>query len=159
MADDIIHIDRYLGRPLKEGSQAFSVWGGEGERARFALPLWRAIYLLGAIRGGIVWIPGGQDPEPTTFFTLDLGKDPARTSFPMAPLDLLQGQDAPAVASTREGDVAVLLGGDGGKRWYLLVVGGDQGAPVQGKKREDLLFLAGECAGLLFFREFSRGAP
>ena len=55
--------------------------------------------------------------------------------------------------------VVVFLGGEGGKQWFLMVMGGEGDEPVAGRKREDLLFLAGECAGLLFLRDFAEGAP
>ncbi len=56
MADDhVIDIRRFLGElPKKQDGAAFAVWGNGGERSRFALPLWRAIYLLGGNWGGIV---------------------------------------------------------------------------------------------------------
>jgi len=41
----------------------------------------------------------------------------------------------------------------------VLVMGGEEDGPLAGRKREDLLFLAGECAGLLFLRDFAEGAP
>ena len=63
--------------------------------------------------------------------------------------------EAPTVLE--EGDaVTVYLGSREGKSWFLVL--DDRGAanePVTAGTREDLLFLAGECAGLLFFRELA----
>lgn len=55
--DDIIDLGEYLRRrdeAEKAPRTAFAVWGGEGKRARFALPLWRIVYLAGGARGELV---------------------------------------------------------------------------------------------------------
>jgi len=52
--------------------------------------------------------------------------------------------------------VAVFLGNRKGKNWFLILDDrGEAHEPVTAGTREDLLFLAGECAGLLFFRELA----
>ena len=55
--------------------------------------------------------------------------------------------------------LAVHLGEQEGRRWYLIVAEtGERPGGVEGRARDDLLFLAGECAGLLFFRGFAAEA-
>jgi hypothetical protein len=49
--------------------------------------------------------------------------------------------------------VAVFLGSHRGRRWHLLVTGPGVEEPVEQRTREELLFLAGECAGLLVIWE------
>ena len=45
------------------------------------------------------------------------------------------------------------------RRWYLVVDEvGERSAAAEGRVRDDILFLAGECAGLLFFRGFAGDA-
>jgi len=100
--------------------------------------------------------PGAQ---ARPLFVLDLKQEPARTVPPSGPLDLLREGEVPAVASTEEGVLAVLLGEDEECRWYLEVLGATWGAVPEGKERETLMFLAGECAGLLFFRELASLLP
>ena len=159
MDKKIIDIDPYLSG-LSEGApgKTFSVWGGEGMRARLALPVWRAIRLLGGERGGIVLLEEGKvDPRP--FFLLDLLAEAARMDCTPDLLDALLGKEAPAMAFGPGGEVAVLLGWNGKSSWYLQVWGRDSGEPLDGGKREKLLFLAGECAGLLFFRELTEAGP
>lgn len=161
MDDNVIDLTKYLNRDAADSvgsSDAsrgnFSVWGGEGDQSRFALPLWRSIYLVGGGRGALVW----EDPEGvpgvlTPFFVLDLGAEPARVEFAY---DLVEGMETAEAPSVIEGDsgIGIYLGAREGRQWYLVLddrtgmVG-----PLQGGVREDLLFLAGECAGLLFFRE------
>lgn len=133
------------------------MWGGEGDRSRFALPLWRAVFLVGGDRGGIVHIPEGEKGKPEPFFVLDLGQDPARTDFFRPPASILHSTEAPALARLPGGGVVVFLGGDEGKQWFLMVMGGEGEGPLAARGREALLFLAGECAGLLFLRDFAGG--
>jgi len=153
--EGVIDIRKYLGTGPTYGGRSFSVWGGEGERARFALPVWRSVFLVGGERGGIYYqrVEGEGDCVP--FFVLDLGQDTPRTDFSQPLVFDLSEEEAPAVRIKDQGEVMIFLGVEGGRRWFLEVVGGDAGGVRVGKKREELLFLAGECAGLLFFREFA----
>jgi hypothetical protein len=75
--DDVIDLTRYLARTPPDSEQEgargnFSVWGGEGERSRFALPIWRSIYLVGGGRGGGGAVLEGEDAVPESLFVLDL---------------------------------------------------------------------------------------
>ena len=161
MAEDhVIDIRRYLGQsPGKQDDGAFSVWGGGDERSRFALPLWRAIYLVGGNWGGIVSLSKVEEEEAQPLFILDLRQDPARTYCPPASLHLLRGEHVPALTSTADQELTVLLGEDDERWWFLQVLGRTSTALPEGKTKENLLFLAGECAGLLFFRELSTPFP
>lgn len=164
MSDDrVIDIRRYLDQSSTvENQGAFAVWGGDGERSRFALPLWRAIYLAGGDWGGVVSLEtevAGWTTDPglrsNPLFILDLKSDPARTEAALSSLLALEGETSPALSWTDEGGVAVLLGEEKGKSWFLLVQGQDTLRKPEGKELETFLFLAGECSGLLFLRELS----
>lgn len=152
MSDDVIDLATYLeGRGERT---TFAVRGGEGERSRLALPVWRAVYLLDGDRGGIVWTPrDGRDTH--AFFVLDLRDDPARVDFDPAVTDAVRERDPPAV-ETLEGAVCVLLARDEHRSWHLVVMGPGAGRQEPGGRiREDLFFVAGECAGLLMHRELA----
>lgn len=166
MDDNVIDLTKYLERTADtesaEGAgtarRNFSVWGGEGERSRFALPLWRSIYLVGGGRGGILWEDSENNPGYLVpFFVLDLSAEPARLEFSY---DLVGGLDVSEAPSVLESDrgLGIYLGTREGRQWYLVV--DERDAPtevVEGSVREDLLFLSGECAGLLFFKELGLG--
>lgn len=160
MSDDIIDLGEYLRRREEEQEPAstFALWGAEGERSRFALPLWRCIYLASGERGGIVWqLDPARDLRP--FVVLDLAHDPARTDFPAAAVASLEGAEASSCGEHPPGTVAIYLGKHGARRWYLIVQGDpERMGGLTGRDREDVLFLAGECAGLLFLRDFADGA-
>lgn len=153
--EGIIDIRKFLKAPGREAGRAFSVWGGEGERARFALPVWRAVFLMGGNWGGIFHVRGDFPEACAPFFVLDLKQDPARTSVLPPPTSLLAQREAPALSVRAGGGVLVFLGEEMGRKWFLEVGGGEERIPAIGKRREELLFLAGECAGLLFFRDFA----
>lgn len=156
MADEIIDLTRYLQRDV-EGDVprgAMSLWGADGERSRFALPLWRIIYLAKAERGVIVWAPGsGARPEP--FVALDLACEPARTEVHVELPSFDEEHDASLHDLGPDG-LVVHLGWRAGRMWCLVVDGGDQrDGALDARAREDILFLAGECAGLLFARDLA----
>ena len=161
MGDGIIDIRKYLDADEDDPS-AFSLWGGEGERSRFALPLWRIIYLAGGDRGGIVsgpdgrgrqgGIPGGLDP----LVVLDLRSEPARTDFSdLAPAASVI-EESPRLVDLDGGGLLVALGESVGRSWFVAVDGvSERNQPLARSEKEDILFLSGECAGLLFLRDLA----
>ena len=160
MDEEIIDLAEYARR--KEADQeparaTFAIWGGEGERARFALPLWRAAYLAGGSRASLVrWRVGAEGEEGgglEPLVVLDLASDPARTTVPEARVEpLLDAVGAPALSRSPEG-VSIYLGEREGRRWYLVVDHPTESGGAGEDELDDLYFLAGECAGLLFHRE------
>lgn len=154
---DIIDLEAYRRRRPESRRTAFAVWGGEGERSRLALPLWRAIYLVGGERGGLVWVADGQDPQRglNAFFVLDLADEEPRIEFSPDLLGEVRNatSGAPILSESLPGGVAVFLGADRGRRWFLVV--DDSGIPresMDAAARNDLLFIAGECSGLIIHR-------
>lgn len=162
MSDGIIDLTAYMrDRPGDDDESprgAFALWGAEGERSRFALPLWRTIYLAGGGRGGIVWT-GPDQSDPVPFVVLDLERDPPRKDFPAASLAPVSTAVAPTLEDGgAEQGLAVFLGSESDRRWYLLIRDGKPRDALRARDREDILFLAGECAGLLFLRDFAADA-
>jgi hypothetical protein len=162
--DDIIDLGEYLRRRdagEKAPRTAFAVWGGEGERARFALPLWRVVYLAGGSRGALVWVPSGDDRPARLrpLVVLDVAEDPARIRFAASLVHGMKDAAAPTLREKAGEGLAVHLGEQEGRRWFLVVDELGERPPEvessEGRVRDDILFLAGECAGLLFFRGFA----
>jgi hypothetical protein len=158
MSDGIIDLTQYLNRwdeDEEEEGGTFALWGADGERSRFALPLWRAIYLADAERGCIAWSETGSDlPKP--FVVLDLARDPARLEMARGVLKAAE-DGVPPVLRDRGGEgLDIYLGERDNRVWHLVVDGGRKNTgALEAKAREDILFLAGECAGLLFLRDFA----
>lgn len=158
MADEIIDLTRYLRREpsqeLPRGSM--TLWGADGERARFALPLWRVIHLAQGDRGLIVRHPVQRPQAAEAIVALDLGSDPARTTVPVERLPPFGSDDGPSLVDLESDGMVVFLGARAGQLWLLLVDGGGgRTEALTQNVREDVLFLAGECAGLLFLRDFA----
>ena len=158
MTDEIIDLTRYLRREpstdLPRGSM--TLWGADGERSRFALPLWRVIHLAQGERGLILHAPITRPRAVTTFVALDMAADPARTDVDPSLLPRFGPDEGPSLLDLGQDGLAVYLGSRSGSVWTLWVDGiGTREEPLPVRTREDVLFLAGECAGLLFLRDFA----
>ena len=158
MADEIIPISRYLERETEEEvlPRAIALWGVDGDRSRFALPLWRVVHMAGADRGLIVWRSVTGDRRPHPFVVVDLANDPARLGLGGLPLECCEQLETPTLHDLAPGGLVVYLGTRDERTWCIFTDGGEpRAAPLDPKRREDILFLAGECAGLLFLRDFA----
>ena len=156
MADDIIDLTSILASrgdgDASPGTMA--LWGADGERSRFALPLWRIVHLAGADRGIIFWRPTSGDRAPRPFIVLDVASDPARLDVPA---DVMGCDDhtSPQLHDYGADGLVVCLGTRADRVWSLLADGGPGRTSLDRRKREDILFLSGECSGLLFLRDFA----
>jgi len=163
MSDEPIDLIQYFHREQnEEGSSrgAFALWEADGERSRFTLPLWQTIYLAEGERGAIVWRGMTSDDVAHPFLVLDLARDPARLEVDQDAIPLPDDGEPPALHDFGSQGVTIFLGSRGDRNWHLVVDGGEKRlAELSVKKREDILFLAGECAGLLFLRDFADEVP
>ena len=160
MADEIIDLTRYLEREAEDPIQpgAIALWGVDGERHRFALPLWRVVHISGAERGAIFWRRSSGDRSPKPFVVIDLARDPARLGLDGPWLGRCEAQESATLHDLGADGVVVYLGTRSDRIWCLLAEGGHRQGPLDPKRREDILFMAGECAGLLFLRDFADAA-
>lgn len=158
MANEIIDITRYFKRESVSDVPrgAMALWGADGERSRFALPLWRIIYLTEAERGLIVWSDVDGDCVQTPFVVLDLAHEPAHTDVDSEAVPTFDLDEAPALVDLGRDGLMIYLGSREDRAWTLLVDGGNsRTTALSARTREDILFLAGECAGLLFLRDLA----
>jgi hypothetical protein len=158
MSDEIIDIASYLDRDSDEDilPGTIALWGVDGERSRFALPLWRVVHLAGAERGVILWRYASGDRTPQAFVVIDLASDPPRLELAGRATECCEMCDTATLHDLGPAGLVVYLGSRGGRIWCLLAEGGEgRQVPLDPKRREDILFLAGECAGLLFLRDFA----
>jgi hypothetical protein len=158
MADKVIDITSYFDRDAgRSGTPVtMALWGADGDRSRFALPLWRIVHLAQAERGVIFWRPTEGDCKPKPFVVVDLARSPARLHVDGVALPACE-QTAPATLhDLGPGGLVVFLGAHEGRSWCLLADGGSaREAMLDARRREDVLFLAGECAGLLLLRDLA----
>ena len=158
MSDKIIDISRYLDRDAgrSDAPATMALWGADGDRSRFALPLWRIVHLAQAERGVIFWRSTVGDRSANPFVVIDLAQDPARLGVDTLALPQCEEGASATLHDLGSGGLVVCLGGRDGRSWCLLADGGaGREAALEARRREDVLFLAGECAGLLFLRDFA----
>jgi len=156
MADEIIDLSQIIARRAEGAAPAgtMTLWGADGERSRFALPLWRVVHLAGAERGVIFWRRVSDDSSPQPFVVLDTARDPARLDLPEG-LAVCAEDASGELRDLGQTGLVICLGTRGDRSWAIVADGGPRRAPLASRKREDILFLAGECAGLLFLRDFA----
>ena len=156
MADKIIDLSQFIGRHAGGDAAAgtLALWGADGERSRFALPLWRIVHLAGADRGVIFWRRMSGDQTSRPFVVLDVAHDPARLDVPEA-VSACQDHAAAELHDRGRDGLVVCLGTKHDRVWGLFAEGGARRPPLPSREREDILFLAGECAGLLFLWDFA----
>jgi hypothetical protein len=156
MADDIIDLSSILECRGDSDAPAgtMALWGADGERSRLALPLWRVVHLTGADRGLIFWRPTSVDRSPRPFIALHVASDPARLEI-LDDVTVCDDHTSGQLHNHGPQGLVVCLGARDGRVWALVADGGTRHPPLSPRKREDILFLAGECAGLLFMRDFA----
>jgi hypothetical protein len=156
MADNIIDITRYMKRePVSDVPRgAMALWGAEGERSKFVLPLWRVLYLADAERALILSCEVGGEGESLPFVVLDTGQDPARIEVDETTIPRFAVDDPPKLLDRADAGLVIHLGSQGGRNWTLVVdCGSTRAQPLPAGVREEISFLSGECAGLLSLRD------
>ena len=128
--------------------------------------------LLGSDRAAAVWIdeygPGLVHPH----VVLDLISDTPRRRFAAEPLRMAWNDGVPGKLDIpdldRSGPIpihdaarslcAVALGSDGTKAWFLVADGLNTRLPLDRETAGRLMFVAGECAGVLLHRDLPAGS-
>lgn len=159
MSDEIIDLRGYRGADDAEGIRppTLSVWGADGDRSRFALPLWRIAHLTGSQRGVIYWQDMESGGRSAPFVAVDLMNDPPRLHIDPARLPYHADPTSATLHDLGSEGVVICLGSKEGRAWYVLADGRQVGrGELTGATREAVLFLAGECAGLLFLLDMAQ---
>ena len=124
--------------------------------------------LTGADRAAAVWIDEYAENLVHPHVTLDLLSDRPRRNFPIEPLERAWELGLPGVfegttdAFRRLGDgshlLAVSLGSDGARAWFLVCDSVNPKGRLSAVERQRVLFLAGECAAALLHQDLDRSA-
>ncbi|MBI4520562.1 MAG: tetratricopeptide repeat protein [Gemmatimonadetes bacterium] len=164
---DVIHIDDYRVRREQRRRDVFALYGADYERSRLVLQLWRAVSLLGADRAAAVWVDEYGPGLAHVYCLLDLAADPPRRSFSLDLLRAAWAQGVPGMWDVADADrsysvalpdgvrsgCAIALGSDGARAWFLVVDSHTARQPVSASVCAELMFSAGECAGLVLHRD------
>lgn len=159
----IFRLDAYRARREQRRRLAASLYRADPARADLLDQLDRIAALVGADRAATVWVdeygPGLVHPH----VVLDLLSDRPRRAFPAEPLRRaweagVPGihESAPTGPAKQEGAgwlVAVALGSDGTRSWFLVADAVSAGRPLTAAQRDRLMFLAGECSAVVLHRD------
>jgi hypothetical protein len=116
------------------------------------------VHIAVAERGVILWRNTSGDRTPHAFVVIDVARDPTRLRLEGAWIEHCEAQESATLHDLGADGIVVYLGTRADKIWCLLAEGGaGRKAPLEPKRREDILFMAGECAGLLFLRDMADG--
>jgi len=167
---NIVHLDSYRGRKDTRLRQTLALYGHDPERSRILLQLWRAVTLVGADRGAVIWLDEYGPGLAHAQALLDLASDRPRRLFSPVPLraawnagipgflDLPDAQGQLGRNSEGIKSVSVVaLGSDGPRSWFLYL---DSLTPRPALSEEvvgELMFIAGECTSILLHRDLDRG--
>lgn len=159
---DILRLDDYRERRQQRLRLAASLYGADRSRSELLQHLVKVAGILGADRAATVWIdefgPGLVHPH----VVLDLLSDRPRRAFLAEPLRRAWEGGVPGLFETStaaqrgEGPcwtVAVALGSDGTRSWFLVADAVSPSRGVGGEVRERLMFLAGECSAVVLHRD------
>lgn len=144
-----------------------SLYRADPPRADLYQHLAGMVTLLSSDRAAIVWVdeygPGMAHP----FVVVDLLSDRPRRAFSLEVFRRAWEDGVPGVFETHgtpslRGDgpawsVAVALGSDGTRSWFLVSDAVAGVPPLTGPARERLLFLAGECSAVVLHRDLDSG--
>ncbi len=159
---DILRLDAYRERREQRLRLAASLYGADRGRSELLQHLVRIAALLGADRAATVWIdefgPGLVHPH----VVLDLLSDRPRRAFAAEPLRRAWEGGVPGVFETQapalRGEapawtVAVALGSDGTRSWFVVADAVSPWGGMGGDIRDRLMFLAGECSAVVLHRD------
>lgn len=140
------------------------------ERSRVVEHLAEVARLLACDRAAVVWVDEYGPGHVHAHVVLDLVSDVPRRRFPAEPLrlawndgvpgkldlpDLERGTAIPLHEAGRS-LCAVALGSDGTRAWFLVADGFSARVPLDRDTSGHLMFLAGECAGVVLHRDLGR---
>lgn len=166
----VLRLDEYRGRREQRLRQTLALYSADESRACVLRHLWRALNVAMGDRAAAVWVDEYGSGMVHTFAVLDLGADTPRRSFPLDALKLTWKAGVPGIVDMpdveRTGTVPIhgsarsacitSLGSDGMRAWFLIVDATAPRAALTTDAVERLMFLSGECAGVLLHRDLDQ---
>jgi tetratricopeptide (TPR) repeat protein len=173
---NVVRLDDLRVRREQRLHRCLALHRTDAERLKIMEHLAGVSRLLGSDRVAAVWIdeygPGLVHPH----VVLDLISDTPRRRFSADPLRMAWNDGVPGkldlpdvdrsgpipIHDTARSLCAVALGSDGAKAWFLVADGLNTRLPLDRETSGALMFLAGECAGVLLHRDLpagTRGRP
>lgn len=168
----VLTLRHFRGRRLRRRDEALALHLADPHRTSVLDRLWSALEITAADRAAAVWVdeygPGLVHPH----VVLDVGSDPPRLDFSLELVHRTWQQGVPGLVDIPDGDrstglrltagagsaFAVSLGSDGLRAWFVVVDSPSARPRLGADVVEELLFLSGECAGVLLHRDMDGAA-
>ena len=159
----ILRLDDYRERRDLRVRLARSLHRADTGRAGVLEHLARIVALVGADRAATVWVDEYGQGLVHPYAVLDLLSDRPRRAFSSEPLRRAWDGGVPGLleivgpqGTRAEGSawtVAVALGSDGTRSWFVVADAVTPRPALSGAVRDQLMFLAGECSGVVLHRD------
>ena len=164
-AAKVLRLDDYRDRRLHRRHLARALYGGDRPRQQLLEHLGEVAVLTGADRVGAVWVDEYGAGLVHPHVVLDLLSNRTRRAFSAEPLQRAWECGIPGAydqasdpETTAKGTMAIALGSDGARNWFLVAESIARRAPLPQRIRRRLMFLAGECSALVLHRDLSDSA-
>jgi len=161
-ANNVLRLEEYRDRRTQRLRLQASLCQADKGRAALLEHLVDVTRITGADRAAVVWVdeygPGLVHPH----VVLDLASDRPRRSFALEPLRRAWDTGVPGVFCQGEAGIsldrtpwtlAVALGSDGSRAWFLVVDALVPRASLRKELRGRIMFLAGECSAVVLHRD------
>ncbi len=158
---DILRLDEYRDKRDQRVRVAASLYGADVGRSALLRHLADLAGIVGADRAAAVWVdeygPGMVHPH----VLLDLLSDDPRRSFSAEPLRRAWEAGVPGflespgrrTAADSPWTLAVSLGSDGTRGWFLVADSVTQRPVLSPEVRDRVMFVAGECSAIVLHRD------
>ena len=157
---NVLRLDEYRDRRQHRLSLAKAFWQNDRPRRTLFDHLRNVAEVTGSDRVAAVWIDEYGPGQAHPYLVLDLIADRPRRVFSLEPLhnawdDGIPGSwDGPAASdSIGPSTVAVALGSDGARGWFLVADSVGRRPALEPSAAERLMFLAGECSSVVLHRD------
>ena len=159
-ARKVLRIEEHRGRRLQRLRLAEAFYRPDVARHRLFGLIAQVAELTQADRAAAVWVDEYGSGLVHPHVVIDLLSDQPRRLYPVEPLrkawDLgLPGTYDDAMASGNGGNstLAIALGSDGTRAWFLVADSVSGRGRLEAEVRERVLFLAGECSSIVLHRD------
>jgi len=156
----VLRLDEYRDRRTHRLRLAEALHRPDAHKSAILAHLVEVADLSGADRVATVWLEEYGNGLIHPHVVLDHSSDRPRRTFSPEPLceawelGVPGAHDRPAEPAARlPATLAVALGSDGTRAWFLVAESVYGRASLDGRARDRIMFLAGECAGILLHRD------
>ncbi len=168
---NVLRLDEYRDRRDQRFKLAASLCYADRQRYAVLDHLAGVAAILSAGRAALVWVdefgPGMVHP----YVVLDLASDRPRRSFSLDPLNRAWESGVPGVHFSEEDErghvfglepggtsMAIALGSDGTRAWFVVADALGVRPPLSEDAEGRIMFLAGECSGVVLHRDLDEDA-